>query len=77
MVDKAETATLPPTFDTELPDGSYGCARCGSSKTCVISATELFCYDCQDATTPQEIEERFQRWLKSGRYIRAPKLEDL
>ena len=77
MVDKAETATLPPTFDTELPDGSYGCARCGSLNTEVISAAELFCQDCRHATTPQELQKQFQRWLRIGRYIRPPRLEDL
>ena len=49
-------------FDPDMPNGVYGCARCGNDNTEVVSADSLWCLDCRNFTTAQDRAE----WLQKG-----------
>jgi hypothetical protein len=53
----------PSPFDPTKPEKSYGCARCGSWNTEVIGASQLWCLDCRNITTPEE----HATWLDKGK----------
>jgi hypothetical protein len=67
-------ARQPNAFDPTRAQGAYQCPRCYRSKTEVLTATELFCYDCRNVTTWQEQGHWF--W-HNGRWHKALTLEEL
>ena len=64
----------PQGFDPKRPEGTYQCPHCYSTKTDVITATELFCYDCRNIT---DWKDQGNWFLHNGKWYKALTDEEL